>query len=113
MNNIVEVVKLFSDQTRLRILNILYDSEHCVCDLEAVLEMTQPNISKHIKKMNELDVLKKRKESYWIYYSLNKKVFEKYNFIESLMKDIRKEKLFQNDLKKLKKYLESPKSCHI
>lgn len=113
MNDIVEVVKLFSDQTRLRILNILYDSEHCVCDLEAVLEMTQPNISKHIKKMSELDVLKKRKESYWIYYSLNKEVFEKYNFIEALMKDIRKKELFQNDLEKLKKYLESPKSCHI
>jgi DNA-binding transcriptional ArsR family regulator len=63
--------------------------------------------------MNELDVLKKRKESYWVYYSLNKEVFEKYNFIEALMKDIRKEKIFQNDLKKLKKYLESPKSCHL
>lgn len=113
MNKIVDVLKLFSDQTRLRILNILYDSEHCVCDLEAVLEMTQPNISKHIKKMSDLGILGKRKESYWIYYSLNTEIFNKYDFIESLLKDIRKEDLFQNDLKKLKNYLESPKSCHI
>ncbi|TGG88883.1 ArsR/SmtB family transcription factor [Geotoga petraea] len=113
MKNIVEIIKLFSDQTRLRILNILYDSEHCVCDLEAVLEMTQPNISKHIKKMSDLNILKKRKQSYWIYYSLNNEIFEKYDFVESILRDIRKEELFQNDLKKLKKYLDSPKSCHI
>ncbi|MGM0641127.1 MAG: ArsR/SmtB family transcription factor [Thermotogota bacterium] len=113
MNTIVEIIKLFSDQTRLRILNILYNSEHCVCDLEAVLEMTQPNISKHIKKMSEFNILKKRKESYWIYYSLNQEILEKYDFIESILKDIRKEELFKNDIKKLKEYLDSPKSCHI
>ncbi|KAF2957092.1 metalloregulator ArsR/SmtB family transcription factor [Marinitoga sp. 38H-ov] len=111
MNKFVEIVKIFSDETRLRILNILFQGEHCNCDLEEVLELSQPNISKHLKKMLLLDLVTSRKSSYWTYYKINQKVFNEHPFIIEIMKEIQVLEPFKTDLIKLKEYINSPKRC--
>ena len=45
--DLAELFKVFGDSTRIRILFVLFEAEVCVCDLAAVLSMTQSAISHH------------------------------------------------------------------
>jgi ArsR family transcriptional regulator, arsenate/arsenite/antimonite-responsive transcriptional repressor len=40
--------KAFADPTRLRILNVLAAGELCVCDIVELLDLPQPNVSRHL-----------------------------------------------------------------
>ena len=44
--DLAELFKVFGDTTRIRILYVLFESEMCVCDIAALLNMTQSAISR-------------------------------------------------------------------
>jgi ArsR family transcriptional regulator, arsenate/arsenite/antimonite-responsive transcriptional repressor len=48
MENLLDVLKALSDETRLRILNLLYERELCVCDVMETLQITQAKASRHL-----------------------------------------------------------------
>jgi ArsR family transcriptional regulator, arsenate/arsenite/antimonite-responsive transcriptional repressor len=60
-----------SDETRLRIVEILSEGERCVCDLQTELEAAQSRLSFHLRKLREAGLVTDRKEGRWSYYSLN------------------------------------------
>lgn len=62
--------KVFSDETRLRILNALLISELCVCDISDLLEMTHSSISHQLKVLREMKLVKAKKVGKSVYYSL-------------------------------------------
>jgi ArsR family transcriptional regulator len=64
------VFAAFSDQTRLRILNILSSGETCVCDLMGVLGVPQAKVSRHLATLRKVGLVKARKQGLWHYYSL-------------------------------------------
>ncbi|MCL2078639.1 MAG: metalloregulator ArsR/SmtB family transcription factor [Oscillospiraceae bacterium] len=66
-----EMFKAFGDPTRLRIINALILSEMCVCDIAALLEMTQPAVSHHLKILRQLQLVKYRKDGKAVYYELD------------------------------------------
>jgi ArsR family transcriptional regulator len=58
--------------TRLRILMLLADqSERCVCDITAALDLPQPKISRHLAILREAGVLRHRRAGQWIHYRLH------------------------------------------
>ncbi len=63
-----------SDETRLRIVGMLADGEHCVCDLTDALDAAQSRLSFHLKTLKTAGVVRDRKEGRWVYYSLNPEV---------------------------------------
>ncbi len=70
MNQLVNIFKLLSDETRLRILVLLYQQDLCVCQLSGILDVSQPKISKGLSKLRDMNlVLDKRKEKF-VFYSL-------------------------------------------
>ena len=44
--DVSETLKALADTNRLRILNLLHEETLCVCDLEAILELNQSNLSR-------------------------------------------------------------------
>lgn len=62
--------KIFGDSTRLKILYALSQKELCVCDLSAVLEMSQSAISHQLRLMRSRNMVKYRKDGKMAYYSL-------------------------------------------
>lgn len=62
--------KIFGDPTRMKILYALSKKELCVCDLAAVLDMTQSAISHQLRLMRARNSVKFRKEGKMAYYSL-------------------------------------------
>jgi ArsR family transcriptional regulator len=65
------VFRALSDQTRLRILNLLRGGELCVCHLVAVLGVPQPTASRHLSYLRKAGLVVARKQGLWSYYRLS------------------------------------------
>lgn len=63
--------KVLSDPTRLKILYALILKEVCVCDLAAVLEMTDSAISHQLRLLRHRNLVKFRKKGKMAYYSIS------------------------------------------
>ena len=90
MNNITELFEVLSDETRLRIINLLSKQQLCVCELVEILDLSQPKISKHIARLRQIKLVETDRNEQYIYYSLNKEN-EDYNKIISSLLSIKNE----------------------
>jgi ArsR family transcriptional regulator len=68
--DLAELFKVFGDSTRIRILFVLFEAEVCVCDLAAVLNMSQSAISHQLRILKQSKLVKSRREGKSIFYSL-------------------------------------------
>ena len=66
-----ELFKVFGDSTRARIICALNIEEMCVCDLAALLGMTQSAISHQLRILKTARLVKSRKQGKIVYYSLD------------------------------------------
>lgn len=66
------------NKERLTILTALKDKERCVCELEAILDKSQPSISHHLRELEKVGLIRGWKKGKYTYYTLLKKEFEKY-----------------------------------
>jgi len=73
MQPLVNLFKALSDETRLRILNLLLGGELCVCELMDALQMSQPRISHQLRILKGADLVTDRREGRWIIYALEAK----------------------------------------
>ncbi len=69
--DLAELFKVFGDTTRVKILWALFESEMCVCDIAALLSMTQSAISHQLRVLKAARLVKYRKDGKVVYYALN------------------------------------------
>jgi len=99
---LVKILKVLSDETRFRILNLLKNSELCVCEITYALDATQSNISKHLAKLSDANIVLSSKKAQWISYKINPAVLKEYPFIQAIMdQEMEKIQQCQEDLEKL------------
>lgn len=71
MREAARFFKALSDESRLKILWLLLNHrELCVCDVMAVLEITQSKASRHLAALRHIGIAADRREGLWAYYSL-------------------------------------------
>ncbi len=70
LENLSELFKVLGDVTRVRILWALSMQELCVCDLTAVMGMTQSAISHQLRLLKSAKLVRSRREGRSVYYSL-------------------------------------------
>lgn len=80
LQNLSEIFKLFADETRLRIICAILNTELCVCDLCELLGLNQSAVSHQLQLLRSSKLVKYRKEGKQVYYSL------KDEHIESIIK---------------------------
>ncbi len=68
--HLADLFKILGDSTRIKILCALFQAEMCVCDIAALLEMTQSAISHQLRVLKQANLVKFRKEGKVVYYSL-------------------------------------------
>ena len=68
--DLAEVFKVFGDSTRIKILYVLSESEMCVCDIAALLGITQSAISHQLRLLKSMRLVKSRREGKTVFYSL-------------------------------------------
>jgi ArsR family transcriptional regulator len=65
------IFKALADETRLRIIGLLTAREMCVCEVMVALHLTQPTASHHLRILENVGLVKDRKESKWVFYGLS------------------------------------------
>lgn len=71
MRTYARVFKAISDETRLRIMALIFrHGEVCVCEVEQILGITQSKASRHLRYLRDADVLVDRREGVTIYYGI-------------------------------------------
>lgn len=68
--NLTELFRVFGDSTRMRILYVLFASEMCVCDIAALLGISQSAISHQLRALKTTRLVKSRREGKTVFYSL-------------------------------------------
>lgn len=78
MKKITKLFKALSDANRLKILGLLLKKkEVCVCELQQVLKVAQPTVSKHLKILEEAGFVDSRREGSWMIYFVPEDLEEK------------------------------------
>lgn len=109
---LIQLLKALSDETRLRILNILRDGPLCVCEIEAILEISQSNASRHLSKLTNANLVNYYKEAKFIYYKLDHETLNQYSFIQNILdNELDKDKKLKYDYEILKAYKNANLSC--
>lgn len=68
---LAQLFKVLGDHTRVRILNALYRSELCVCDLTSILDMNQSAVSHQLRVLRDAKIVRSRKQGKNVLYSLD------------------------------------------
>ncbi|MBF0313133.1 MAG: winged helix-turn-helix transcriptional regulator [Oligoflexia bacterium] len=70
MDHLVSTLKAIGDKNRLRIVGLLANKKLCVCELAYILKITQPSVSKHLKKLKEAGIIESEQDGFWTNYFL-------------------------------------------
>ena len=71
MKEAARFFKALADESRLKILWLLQNQQElCVCDIMAVLDITQSKASRHLAALRNAGIAVDRREGQWSYYSL-------------------------------------------
>jgi DNA-binding transcriptional ArsR family regulator len=79
LGRLPQLLKVLADPTRLRIVGLLAQRELCVCDLEALLGISQSMTSHHLGVLRRAGLLLQRREDRdvrWVYCRLNPEIIE-------------------------------------
>ena len=69
--DLADLFKVLGDSTRIKILCALFQAEMCVCDIAALLGMTQSAISHQLRVLKQARLVKYKREGKVVYYSLD------------------------------------------
>ena len=70
-DELAQLFKVLGDNTRIRILDALYRSELCVCDLTALLGMNQSAVSHQLRVLRDARIVTSRKHGKNVLSSLD------------------------------------------
>ena len=73
------VFKALADPHRVKIVNLLATSPDpvCVCEFTGPLQLSQPTVSHHLKKLVDAGLLEREQRGIWAYFSLRRDAFDR------------------------------------
>lgn len=101
MKEIIDICKVLSDETRIRILYLLNIRNLCVCQLQGVIEESQPKISKHLAKMRDIGLVKTYRKDQMIIYYLNQENSVLMDFVSTMEKNLREDSIYKKDIERI------------
>jgi len=70
MNDLNNVFRILSDETRLRIVLLLAQDKLCVCQISGILDLSPSLVSKHLSKLRDLNFVNDERKDRFVFYSL-------------------------------------------
>lgn len=110
MDKLMNFFKVLSDETRLRILILLYHKKLCVCEIYGIMDESQPKVSKHLAKLRDMGFVKDERQEQFIYYylTLDEQLFK--DILQKIVDNIDNYPTIKNDIEKIQhteKYIEA------
>jgi SAM-dependent methyltransferase len=108
IEELTEVFRLLSDETRLRILSSLREAELAVGELQKILGLGQSTLSTQLGLLKEQDLVASRKEGQKVLYRIprNGHADAKLDIVDNAMQSAPAAKWYARDIRALKKVLE-------
>jgi ArsR family transcriptional regulator len=105
MRDTIKAFKALSDETRLRILNLILERECCVCEVMQALQISQSKASRGLTALYDAGFLKQRKDGLWSLYSIDTESMKDYisDLIEAAKKAVKDNRLAALDRERLQK----------
>ena len=74
---LLQFFKALGNESRLRIVGLLAQGERSVQELVALLGLSEPTVSHHLKKLLDTGLLEREQRGRWAYFSLKRDAVEK------------------------------------
>lgn len=103
MRQLEQVLKVLADKNRMRILKLLERRKMCVCELAFVLQVTQPSISRHLKRMKESGLIGDEQDGFWTNYFLQENPKAGGDIISCIKSFLKDDEVIKADRGRLKK----------
>ena len=105
MRELVKAFKSLSDETRLRILNLLLERECCVCEVMQALGISQTRASRNLSALYDAGFLKLRKDGLWSLYSIDRERMKEHfgDLVAAVRKGLEGNEIVALDRERLKK----------
>jgi len=115
MRDLIKAFKALSDETRLRILNLLLERECCVCEVMQALNISQSRASRNLSALYDAGFLKLRRQGLWALYSLDEERLGGYywHLIRAVEKALEGNEAALQDRRRLKNARRTVPSCGV
>ncbi|MBD3196118.1 MAG: metalloregulator ArsR/SmtB family transcription factor [Candidatus Lokiarchaeota archaeon] len=80
--DILGFCSVLGNEERLKIIEILKQQDYCVCELEVMLDKSQPTISHHLRELERIGLIGSFKKGRFTHYDINP---EKLNYYLNLI----------------------------
>jgi len=103
MRGFVKLFRALSDETRIRILEVLLERECCVCEVMQALDISQSRASRNLGILEDAGFVKSRRDGLWIIYSIDEQGINSHAtpLIEMLRSSLVNEESILQDKKRL------------
>ena len=104
LRQITRVIKAISDENRIRMICLIKSRKDlCVCEITEIIGLAQPTISSHLRLLENAGLIESYKNGLWVNYNISQNLDPFSNeFIESLYKNLKKDKKIKSDLERIK-----------
>lgn len=113
MKSLQTFLKFISDETRLRVLLLLAEDSLCVCEINGILEVPQPTVSKILSRCRDLGWVKDVRNGKYIYYELTLSDSLHKSILSSIIERREEIEILSRDIKNLEKRTEFLETCQI
>jgi len=87
MQDTLKLFKALSDETRLRIVNLLLERECCVCEVMQAMKISQTRASRGLTTLYNTGILRSRRDGLWVLYSIDAEgIEESYDCLVQLIR---------------------------
>ena len=111
MKNLDNTLKALADVNRVRILKLLEKRKMCVCELAHVLDVSQPAVSKQLKKIAKAGLIDSEQDGFWTNYFINPKDGYAKKLLKLLSIWLNDDAVVKNDLVKANKAIREKLCC--
>jgi len=102
----VNYLKSISNNTKLRLVSLLFSNELCVCELEEILHIRQVNISKNLISLKDAGIVNVRRDKQRGFYFLTETFLSNKHLVEHLKQLRFQEEMLQEDYTEFLKHEE-------
>jgi ArsR family transcriptional regulator, arsenate/arsenite/antimonite-responsive transcriptional repressor len=115
MRDLIKAFKALSDETRLRILNLLLERECCVCEVMQVLDISESRASRNLSFLYDAGFLKLRRQGLWALYSIDRESLKPHyaDLLEALKKALEGNEMALLDKQRLQQAERIGPSCLV
>lgn len=111
MDTWIEMCKIFSEKTRLRILLLLLSGPLCVCEISGVMDLSQPKISRSLGKLKDVGLITDQRKERFVYYQIRQDNIRLISILNHIANELKDDEEYQRDMQRRREREQFLQNC--